>query len=46
MGLKSRANWANLICFKVNCKYEHTKKCKECVRFSDYEPIEEKKKTR
>jgi len=34
MGYKSRGNWYIGICLK-NCK-NRNKKCKECIRFSEY----------
>lgn len=42
MGSKTRGNWRHGICLKP-CKHQgDDKKCNECIRFSEFEPREEK----
>jgi len=42
MGIKSRGNWQIKFCLK-ECK-NRNKKCKECIRFSEYESIKKEYK--
>jgi hypothetical protein len=37
MGNKSRSNWNIPICLRGDCRWQNTKTCNKCLRFSKYE---------
>jgi hypothetical protein len=41
MGYKSRGNWQVSVCLRGDC-INRDKKCKECIRFNEYETTETK----